>query len=206
MDYYKLGQHEKAAEKLVQLLDFDKTNSKGWNALGVCLSKLEDHKQARICFLNAVKYAPDNETYLKNLRKAKEKIPPKPSEKPEYSRLKKIRRTLSDFSIGTTEYACLALSIILLASFFILPHLSVIIPSPAREILGLCGIIFAMFFVISTLMRYFQYPGLKRIHFIITLIALLLIAYPIFHLLNLQDIQRKTPEIAHDAAVSGRLH
>ncbi|PWR73508.1 PKD domain-containing protein [Methanospirillum stamsii] len=193
INLYKEGEYEKAAEKFVKLLDFDKTNPKAWNALGICLSKMEDYQKARTCFINAMKFDPDNPVYLKNLKKTTEKIRPTKPEEPKTSILKQIRRTLSEFNIGTTEYTCLLIGFILLGIYFLTPLAGIIVPSPTHEIIGICGIIFIFFFLITALMKYLQFLGVKRIHFIITLIAILIVAFPIFHLLNLSGSKELIP-------------
>ena len=142
MELFKQGEYAKAAEKLVKLLDFDPTNAKAWNALGICMSKLEDYSQSRTCFLNAVRYGPDNQTYLKNLTTVTDKIAKQSYKEPEYSLIKKLKQTLTDFNVGATEYACLALGLILLALYAIPPlseFLSRHLPGRSSDYVGSCS-------------------------------------------------------------------
>lgn len=70
---YKEGKYSEAVEKLHSVVRADRNNHKAWNALGVVLSKISDLDQSIICFENALSLMPGNETYIKNLEKAKSK-------------------------------------------------------------------------------------------------------------------------------------
>lgn len=68
---YKEGKYSQAVEKLYGVASADQHNHKAWNALGVALSRVGDLDQSIICFENARSLDPVNETYKKNLDKAK---------------------------------------------------------------------------------------------------------------------------------------
>lgn len=64
---FKCEKYQKASEIFQMVIDQDDEYHKAWNALGVSLSRTGDHKNAKICFENALILDPDNETYSKNL-------------------------------------------------------------------------------------------------------------------------------------------
>lgn len=68
---YREGKYSEAVEKLHSVVSAEHENHKAWNALGVALSKVGDLDQSIICFENARSLEPGNETYRKNLEKAK---------------------------------------------------------------------------------------------------------------------------------------
>jgi tetratricopeptide (TPR) repeat protein len=70
---FKEGKYIEAVEKLHTVASAEQKNHKAWNALGVALSKTGDLDQAIICFENAITINPDNQTYKKNLERARAK-------------------------------------------------------------------------------------------------------------------------------------
>ncbi len=70
---FKEGRFAEAVEKLHAVASAEHTNHKAWNALGVALSRTGDIDQAIVCFENALLLDSANQTYLKNLDRAKAK-------------------------------------------------------------------------------------------------------------------------------------
>lgn len=70
---FKEGHYAEAVEKLHAVASAEHTNHKAWNALGVALSKTGDIDQAIVCFENALVLDSANQTYQKNLDRAKVK-------------------------------------------------------------------------------------------------------------------------------------
>ncbi len=70
---FKEGRFAESVEKLHAVASAEHTNHKAWNALGVALSRTGDIDQAIVCFENALLLDSSNQTYLKNLDKAKAK-------------------------------------------------------------------------------------------------------------------------------------
>jgi len=67
MDLYYQGEIQKASEIFLDITNQDTSHHKAWNALGVCLKKLGNLKQAHECFKNAIYLSPDNPKYQRNL-------------------------------------------------------------------------------------------------------------------------------------------
>lgn len=78
MCFFKKGEYHDAAKEFTIITKSDEKNHKAWNALGICLSKDGNFDQAAICFENALTLVPENEIYIKNIKKnavnAKKKI------------------------------------------------------------------------------------------------------------------------------------
>ena len=143
---FKNGEYEQASEIFLTLLESDRRHHKAWNALGVCLTRLEDFTQARTCFEIAVKLSPNNQIYKKNFESLKSKTdepPPLPIQLP---KRKDITRFLSKIKTNSADYACFIIGSLLLGIFFIAPTIGIVIQSPANQILGLSGVIFYCFF------------------------------------------------------------
>ena len=66
MKKFKEGDFVQAAHEFVSVTEADEHNHKGWNALGICLSKTGEYESAATCFENALAIEPDNATYKKN--------------------------------------------------------------------------------------------------------------------------------------------
>lgn len=69
MSAFKAGDYEQAAHEFVAVTEADEHNHKGWNALGICLSKTGEYEAAHTCFENALALDAGNATYQKNLDK-----------------------------------------------------------------------------------------------------------------------------------------
>jgi len=67
MKLFHQGDYQRATMKFRQLIDYDKTDARAWNGLGMCQVRLHDFHEARASFLNAIRFNPDNQIYLKNL-------------------------------------------------------------------------------------------------------------------------------------------
>ena len=67
MKLFHQGDYQRATMKFRQLIDYDKTDARAWNGLGMCKVRLHDFHEARASFLNAIRFNPDNQIYLKNL-------------------------------------------------------------------------------------------------------------------------------------------
>lgn len=71
LNLYREGRFNEAVEILHIAATAEQNNHKAWNALGVALSKTGDLSQAIICFENALSLNPGNQTYRKNLERAR---------------------------------------------------------------------------------------------------------------------------------------
>lgn len=88
MKAFKVGEYQQAAEYFMAVTEVDDQNHKAWNALGICLSKMGNFKQASICFDNALLLVPNNEVYERNKTKNEVKI---------------NKKSISDISIKTSD-------------------------------------------------------------------------------------------------------
>jgi PKD repeat protein len=172
MQFFKDGDYEQASELFVSLLESDGRHHKAWNALGVCLTKLEDFDQALTCFDNAVKLCPDNQIYKKNLESLQNKIVDKPALPIQFRRLKDIKQFLSKIKTDSADYACFILGCLLMGIIFIAPAVGFIIQSPANEIIGFSAVLFYCFFLFSVIIRNLVYLGLRLRHVIYGIVSL----------------------------------
>lgn len=168
---FKKGEYEQASELFVSLLESDGRHHKAWNALGVCLTRLEDFEQAQTCFENAVKLCPDNQIYKKNLESVKGKREEPPAIPIQFRKLKDIIRLLSKIKTDSADYACFVIGSLLLGIFFIAPMIDIVIKSPANEIIGLSAVIFYCFFLFSIIIRNLIYLGLRLRHILYGIIS-----------------------------------
>ncbi|CAH4034874.1 small glutamine-rich tetratricopeptide repeat-containing protein alpha-like [Pieris brassicae] len=72
--HFKLGEHEGAVADCMAALALQPNYGKAHGRLGLALTALDRHVEARIAFARAVQLEPDNESYKDNLRIAEEKI------------------------------------------------------------------------------------------------------------------------------------
>ncbi|KAJ2954575.1 hypothetical protein O0L34_g2866 [Tuta absoluta] len=66
--HFKLGQHEDAVADCTAALAIQPNYGKAHGRLGLALSALEKHREARAAYARAVQLEPDNESYKQNLR------------------------------------------------------------------------------------------------------------------------------------------
>lgn len=75
MRLFRSGDYASASEHFRQAVRDNRDYHEAWNALGICLSKLEEYVKADACFLLALELCPDNATYQKNKAGNEKKIP-----------------------------------------------------------------------------------------------------------------------------------
>lgn len=154
MELYYRGEYEKASELFIELLNQDNTHHKAWNALGVCLKNLGDIKQAKDCFENAVRLSPKNVTYNRSLNLIGKELPEEESNAGESPESIKHKKTYS-YQTDKTEVICLILGLFLLGVYLFSLMFTSIITSPAREFIGLGGMLFFFFFVSASIFKTF---------------------------------------------------
>lgn len=65
MKLFHQGDYQRATMKFRQLIDYDKTDARAWNGLGMCQVRLHDYHEAHASFLNAIRFDPDSQIYQK---------------------------------------------------------------------------------------------------------------------------------------------
>jgi len=150
--------------KFRQLIDYDKTDARAWNGLGMCQVSLHDYHEAHESFLNAIRFDPDNQIYLKNLhelmviylndddRKTESPVPVKGGLK--RNEVLRFIRDAPSLCIG-----CILL--IIYASLLLLDMAAIY---PTVHIMGACGFIFILFYLDTSLLKYLSRMGVKTTH------------------------------------------
>ncbi|XP_075985039.1 small glutamine-rich tetratricopeptide repeat-containing protein beta-like [Anticarsia gemmatalis] len=72
--HFKLGQHEAAVADCMAALALQPDYGKAHGRLGLALTALERHREARAAYARASQLEPDNESYRQNLRLADERL------------------------------------------------------------------------------------------------------------------------------------
>ncbi|XP_063618080.1 small glutamine-rich tetratricopeptide repeat-containing protein alpha-like [Cydia splendana] len=72
--HFKLGEHEAAVADCTAALALQPDYSKAHGRLGLALTALERHREARQAYARAAQLEPDNESYRQNLRLADERL------------------------------------------------------------------------------------------------------------------------------------
>ncbi|CAK1593623.1 unnamed protein product [Parnassius mnemosyne] len=72
--HFKLGEHEAAIADCTAALALQPNYGKAHGRLGLALTALDRHREARAAFARAAQLEPDNESYKENLRLADEKL------------------------------------------------------------------------------------------------------------------------------------
>lgn len=72
--HFKLGAHESAVADCTAALALQPEYGKAHGRLGLALTALDRHKEARVAFARAAQLEPDNESYRQNLRLATERL------------------------------------------------------------------------------------------------------------------------------------
>lgn len=72
--HFKLGEHESAVADCMAALALQPTYGKAHGRLGIALTALNRHEEARTAFARAVQLEPDNESYKQNLKLAEEQL------------------------------------------------------------------------------------------------------------------------------------
>ncbi|CAG4990974.1 unnamed protein product [Parnassius apollo] len=72
--HFKLGEHEAAIADCMAALAIQPNYGKAHGRLGLALTALDRHREARAAFARAAQLEPDNESYKENLRLADEKL------------------------------------------------------------------------------------------------------------------------------------
>ena len=151
MKLFHQGDYQRATMKFQQLIDYDKTDARGWNGLGMCQVRLHDYHGAQASFLNAIRFDPDDQIYQKNLHELMvtylndddgEKEPPVPVT----GRLKQI-----DISRFIRNAPSLCIGCILLITYASLLLLEAAAIYPTVHIIGVCGLIFILSYIDTSL-------------------------------------------------------
>lgn len=164
MEHFHQGDYQRATIKFRQLIDYDKTDARAWNGLGMCQVRLHDYHEAHASFLNAIRFDPDNQIYLKNLhelmvtylndddRKTESPVPV----------TGKINR--NDIFRFIRNAPCLCIGCILLIMYASLLLLDMAAIYPTVHIIGVCGLIFILFYIDTSLLKYLTRMGVKNAH------------------------------------------
>ncbi|CAG4988781.1 small glutamine-rich tetratricopeptide repeat-containing protein alpha-like [Colias croceus] len=72
--HFKLGEHESVVADSMAALALQPNYGKAHGRLGIALTALDRHVEARAAFARAVQLEPDNESYKENLRLTEEKL------------------------------------------------------------------------------------------------------------------------------------
>ncbi|CAH2095024.1 unnamed protein product [Euphydryas editha] len=72
--HFKLGEHESAVADCMAALALQPNYGKAHGRLGIALTALNRHEEARAAFARAVQLEPDNESYKQNLKLAEEQL------------------------------------------------------------------------------------------------------------------------------------
>jgi len=177
MNLYYKKEYRKAAEVFLELLNQDQEHHKAWNALGVCLKKLHDNEQAKQCFENALRLSPESSIYKRNIQLMEiEQIEKEIDDRQNSKTSNTIK--IQNYRPEKSDIVCLFMGVFLIGVYFISVMLNSGVPSPAREYLGLGGVLFFLFFIATNMLKLFI--GVKipvRLVVFIGLIILLIILY-----------------------------
>lgn len=176
MNLYSQGEHEKAVKLFTKVLKQDPNQHKSLNALGLCLNKLGDLKQAEECFSKAILLAPHNEDYIQNLDSTRQKIAAAKSDiKKRRKRRIWIKKRTKKEQVNNTDVVCLFLGIALLGIYLVSFVPGIYIISPVRELLGIGGVLFCFFYVSTNFLKFlYQYKIPFRLIILIAVIIALL--------------------------------
>ncbi|CAG9557921.1 unnamed protein product [Danaus chrysippus] len=72
--HFKLGEHESAVADAMAALALQPNYGKAYGRLGIALTALDRHTEARNAFARAVQLEPDNDSYKENLKMAEERL------------------------------------------------------------------------------------------------------------------------------------
>ena len=164
MEHFHQGDYQRATIKFRQLIDYDKTDARAWNGLGMCQVRLHDYHEAHASFLNAIRFDPDNQIYLKNLHELMVTYLNDDDRKTESPIPVTGRINRNDIFRFIRNAPCLCIGCILLIMYASLLLLDMAAIYPIVHIIGVCGLIFILFYIDTSLLKYLTRMGVKNTH------------------------------------------
>ena len=133
----------------LQATEEDEQNHKAWNALGVTYVNIHQYNDADTCFKNAIALAPGNDIYLKNRLKNRGNVSVKRS-LPHILRLEIDHLILSikTRKTGPLIAALLAVCLICIILFFILPLVTTGSGPDTTQLFGFLGLVTGIAFIL----------------------------------------------------------